>query len=130
LENFCFYCKVIKSGRTFHCMFCNRCIEKFDHHCSFVNNCLGYRNHRFFLIFITTFVFYFITSTVASALSFGSHDKYDPSSFDGNLDFIFRIASITFNVTQLIPVIFQVKEQTRKLCKKGSRFKGVRRMRV
>lgn len=24
LENFCFYCRVIKSGRTFHCTFCNR----------------------------------------------------------------------------------------------------------
>lgn len=58
LDNFCSYCEVIKSETSFHCTICNRCVELFDHHCPFINNCLGYRNHKYFLMFIVTFSIY------------------------------------------------------------------------
>jgi hypothetical protein len=96
---------VIKSGRTFHCNFCCRCVEKFDHHCSFINNCLGYRNHKFFLCFIFAYLAYFITSTTAAVMSFSTHAT-DPISFNTELDYAFRIAALAFNVTQLIPLAY------------------------
>lgn len=116
---------MIKSGRTFHCNFCARCVEKFDHHCSFINNCLGYRNHKFFLAFIFSYLAYFITSTTSAAMSFSTHAT-DPFSFNTELDYAFRIGALAFNVTQLIPLFYQIKEQIRKLCKKSSKFEGVR----
>ena len=40
---------------------CGHCIEAFDHHCPFINNCLGYRNHKYFLIFITSYCIYLLS---------------------------------------------------------------------
>lgn len=128
LDNFCFYCRVIKSGRTVHCNFCNRCVEKFDHHCNFVNNCLGYRNHKYFLGFIFVYLGYFTTALVSSVMSFYSHLEND--TFSRNMDYVFRIGAIVFNCSQLIPLSYQIKEQTRKLCKKTTKFYGERRMRA
>jgi hypothetical protein len=64
LLNLCTYCELIKSETSFHCLFCGRCTELFDHHCPFINNCLGYRNYRYFLIFIFS---YFLFLCVISA---------------------------------------------------------------
>lgn len=58
LDNFCSYCEVIKSETSFHCNICNKCVELFDHHCPFINNCLGYRNHKYFILFIVSFMSY------------------------------------------------------------------------
>ena len=60
LDNFCSYCEVIKSETSFHCTICNRCVELFDHHCPFINNCLGYRNHKYFLLFIFLYPIYLL----------------------------------------------------------------------
>ena len=60
LDNFCSYCEVIKSETSFHCTICNRCVELFDHHCPFINNCLGYRNHKYFLLFIFLYPWYLL----------------------------------------------------------------------
>ena len=27
----------------------------FDHHCPFINNCLGFKNYKYFLIFIVSY---------------------------------------------------------------------------
>lgn len=64
LLNLCTYCEVIKSETSFHCLFCGRCTELFDHHCPFINNCLGYRNYRYFLIFIFSY-FLFLCVVIA-----------------------------------------------------------------
>jgi len=130
LENFCFYCKIIKSGKTFHCNYCKHCVEKFDHHCTFVNNCIGHQNHKYFLGFIFFYLLYFVTSLVASILSLSTHDHDKKEDLlNEDLDIFFRVIFIGFQLTQFVPLSYQMREQTRKLFKKTEKFKEVRRHR-
>ncbi|XP_018330340.1 palmitoyltransferase ZDHHC16 isoform X2 [Agrilus planipennis] len=48
----CKKCISPKPPRTHHCSVCNRCILKMDHHCPWLNNCVGYRNHRYFFLYM------------------------------------------------------------------------------
>ena len=83
LENFCFYCKLIKSTRTFHCMVCGKCVEKFDHHCVYINNCLGYRNHKYFMFFLGFIGVYIVTSSAARIIAYF---LLDVNQVHGNAD--------------------------------------------
>lgn len=60
LDRFCSYDEVMKTATSFHCNTCGRCVEHFDHHCPFINNCLGYRNHKYFMIFIISYSLFLI----------------------------------------------------------------------
>jgi len=48
----CKKCDRLKPPRTHHCSICNRCVLKMDHHCPWINNCVGWRNYRFFSLFM------------------------------------------------------------------------------
>eukprot|EP00440_Ansanella_granifera_P031095 gb/GFBE01033768.1/.p1 GENE.gb/GFBE01033768.1/~~gb/GFBE01033768.1/.p1 ORF type:complete len:330 (+),score=39.20 gb/GFBE01033768.1/:1-990(+) len=48
----CRKCDRLKPPRTHHCSVCNRCVLKMDHHCPWINNCVGYKNYRYFLLFM------------------------------------------------------------------------------
>jgi hypothetical protein len=74
LENFCFYCKVIKSVKTFHCMICGKCVEKFDHHCVYINNCLGHRNHKYFILLIFFLILYVLIASITRIFDFVALD--------------------------------------------------------
>ncbi|CAH1103090.1 unnamed protein product [Psylliodes chrysocephalus] len=52
----CKKCISPKPPRTHHCSVCNRCILKMDHHCPWLNNCVGYRNHRYFFLYMVYMV--------------------------------------------------------------------------
>lgn len=49
---FCSYCNAFKPPRAHHCSQCKRCIVRMDHHCPWTNNCIGYRNMKYFLLFL------------------------------------------------------------------------------
>ena len=51
-HRYCKKCEIVKGMRTHHCSMCGKCVCKMDHHCPWINNCVGYRNHKFFLLFL------------------------------------------------------------------------------
>ena len=49
---YCAHCKQFRPERAHHCRMCNTCVLRMDHHCPWINNCVGFRNHRYFFLFI------------------------------------------------------------------------------
>lgn len=57
----CRKCGAKKPERSHHCSTCKKCILKMDHHCPWINNCVGFRNHKYFMLFLTYTVLLSIT---------------------------------------------------------------------
>lgn len=49
---YCSFCEQNTPPRCFHCFTCNKCILKRHNHCTFLGKCAGYKNQRYYLLFI------------------------------------------------------------------------------
>eukprot|EP01134_Creolimax_fragrantissima_P006791 CFRG6791T1 len=70
---YCITCNTLKPDRTHHCSTCRTCVLRMDHHCPWIANCVGFKNHKFFYLFLTygslLAVLYF-ASTIGSFVRF------------------------------------------------------------
>jgi len=48
----CVLCDVLRPERAHHCRSCGVCVLRMDHHCPMVGNCIGWRNHKYFVLFV------------------------------------------------------------------------------
>lgn len=55
----CKTCQKMKPPRTHHCSTCERCVIRMCHHCPWVGTCIGFRNHKFFILYL----FYTVIAT-------------------------------------------------------------------
>ncbi len=99
-------------------MICCKCVEKFDHHCIYINNCLGHRNHKYFLLFLVLITLYFLTSTLTTIASFLTHSGDRGDDLFTIIEWLIRIYTVIINALLAIPLVYQLKEQMKKLCKK------------
>lgn len=60
-NNYCHNCDLIKCMRSLHCMYCNKCIIKFNFHSDWFNLCVGASNE---LLYILTFFFVLLFLTI------------------------------------------------------------------
>jgi len=117
MDMLCTYCECIKSETSFHCMMCGQCVEMFDHHCPFLNNCLGFRNYKFFLVFIVSY-FLFLCFGLGELI----RRQLDLAVDAGNGGF-WKMSGLTWAVGIMfalpLPIIFfQVSSQCGSLCRK------------
>ncbi|MCL7049766.1 hypothetical protein MKW94_019147 [Papaver nudicaule] len=57
---FCRICRIYRPPRSSHCAICDNCVEKFDHHCPWIGQCIGLRNYRFYMMFTTSALIFFV----------------------------------------------------------------------
>lgn len=50
---YCNKCRIWKPDRCHHCSSCKKCMLKMDHHCPWFASCIGYKNHKFFIQFLS-----------------------------------------------------------------------------
>eukprot|EP00656_Telonema_subtile_P037030 TRINITY_DN4110_c0_g1_i6.p1 TRINITY_DN4110_c0_g1~~TRINITY_DN4110_c0_g1_i6.p1 ORF type:complete len:540 (+),score=139.76 TRINITY_DN4110_c0_g1_i6:194-1813(+) len=67
----CPTCDVGKPRRSKHCTICRLCVSRFDHHCPWINNCVGERNHRVFVVFVSSLMLLLLYLGVCCFIAFG-----------------------------------------------------------
>ena len=119
LDYVCIPCGTLRPEEADHCNFCNRCVQKFDHHCVFIDNCIGYRNHKWFLLFLVCFSVYMVNILVHSIWKI-VYFAMAPFSGSGyvTLNWIFFVFLIVVVVIHAPIVIQQLRFQCSRLCRK------------
>mmetsp|Transcript_168052 Transcript_168052/g.539636 ORF Transcript_168052/g.539636 Transcript_168052/m.539636 type:complete len:534 (-) Transcript_168052:82-1683(-) len=93
---FCMSCSRKRpSQRCHHCSKCGNCVLKMDHHCPWLRRCIGFRNYKFFLVFLvyTVTLLYF---TVAALIPFMWEHLHDDWPFFTRLAMVFTSTLIVF----------------------------------
>lgn len=83
----CRTCKGPKPLRAHHCSVCNKCVLKMDHHCPWIMNCVGFKNHRYFILFL---VYLTLGCLFMAVVSF-SRFRAKPRNAASHLSFLLAI---------------------------------------
>ncbi|XP_054556461.1 palmitoyltransferase ZDHHC19 isoform X2 [Talpa occidentalis] len=104
----CQKCCFHRPPRTYHCPWCNICVEDFDHHCKWVNNCIGHRNFRFFMLLVLSLCLYSCTM-LATCLVFLVRTAHMPFSTDKAIAIVVAVPAAGFLVPLLLLLLVQAK---------------------
>jgi len=83
-QKFCHTCWAYRPLRSKHCVYCNRCIFRYDHHCPWLGNCIGLGNYRTFLGLIATSALFFTHATVITCKVLGG--RYAQQQHDFSIE--------------------------------------------
>ncbi|XP_036603708.1 palmitoyltransferase ZDHHC19 isoform X1 [Trichosurus vulpecula] len=102
----CQRCCYHRPPRTYHCPWCNICVEDFDHHCKWVNNCIGQRNFRCFMLLVVSLCLY--TGALLSAcLAFLIRTSQQPLSVDKAFAIVVAVPAAAFMLPLLLLLCMQ-----------------------
>lgn len=94
----CKKCNTFKPRHAHHCSNCRACVLELDHHCPWVNNCVGWRNHKYFLLFVGYAWLGCLWSTILIIYAFVSRPTHGfvrrmvaPGTQDKTLTFLGRL---------------------------------------
>ncbi|XP_071070830.1 palmitoyltransferase ZDHHC19 isoform X2 [Dasypus novemcinctus] len=102
----CQRCCFHRPPRTYHCPWCNICVEDFDHHCKWVNNCIGHRNFRFFMLLVLSLCLY-SGSLLVTCLVFFVRTTHLPFSLDKAIAIVVAVPAAGFLVPLLLLLLIQ-----------------------
>lgn len=86
---YCKQCKSVKPPRAHHCSITGKCILEFDHFCPWVGQTVGYRNYRYFVLFMVylfTGCMYCLVITTTLFLRMTEKDKVRAFSDEITID--------------------------------------------
>ena len=81
--SFCEVCKRTQPPRVEHCPICKCCVMKIDHHCVWIGNtCVGFKNHKFFVLYLLYFSMGALITTVPYYFTFLNDFGFITMMFD------------------------------------------------
>ncbi|XP_075413276.1 palmitoyltransferase ZDHHC19 [Tenrec ecaudatus] len=102
----CRKCCFHRPPRTYHCPWCDVCVEDFDHHCKWVNNCIGHRNFRLFMLLVL-FLCLYSGAVLVTCLVYLVHTTHLPFSIDKAVAIVVAIPATGFLVPLLLLLLIQ-----------------------
>ncbi|XP_052505622.1 palmitoyltransferase ZDHHC19 [Budorcas taxicolor] len=103
----CQKCCFHRPPRTYHCPWCNICVEDFDHHCKWVNNCIGHRNFRFFMLLVLSLCLY-SGAMLVTCLIFLVRTTHLSFSMDKAIAILVAVPAAGFLVPLFLLLLIQV----------------------
>uniref|UniRef100_M3XXX7 Palmitoyltransferase n=1 Tax=Mustela putorius furo TaxID=9669 RepID=M3XXX7_MUSPF len=105
----CQKCCFHRPPRTYHCPWCNICVEDFDHHCKWVNNCIGHRNFRFFMLLVLS-LFLYSGAMLVTCLIFLVRTTHLPFTMDKRVrSILVAVPAVGFLVPLFLLLLIQAK---------------------